>query len=278
MYIQGGITRDTIDLIDRELLNVSGEHIYVVIKTDGGDPNAGYRIIKMIQAKFKKISFVIPAECMSTGTLMALGSDEIFMRKGACLGPLDTRIKHPADGSWISSIDVRDTASTIAGLVDSAAITFNDTTNLVFELGKEAGANVSFEAATRLFCPIADKIDPYHLQASVRSATLGQKYAEELLESRMMSSRKKLASLVSNYLANRYSSHSYAITLDEASSLLALNVSDVVNLDLWEDIHKGYNDSIKSNNRCELIFIKQKVEKNPKKMTKNNKNPDGSKK
>lgn len=256
VYIQGGIFDDTLDETDKILRSSSGDLIYLVLKTDGGDPNAGYRILKLIQAKFDKIVVIIPAECMSTGTLMALGADIIYMRKSACLGPLDTRIRHPSDGSWISSIDVRDTASTIAGLVDSAAITFNETNRVNFSLGKETAGKLAFETASSLFQPIADKIDPYHLQASVRSATLGQEYAEDLLASRMMKTKPNLAKAVSKYLANEYSSHSYAITLDEASNRLALNAVDLAELSIWDEIKKGYNGNVR--NRVELIEIAEK--------------------
>jgi len=244
LTVLGGIYDKELGEVDDKLTNQEGELIYIIIDSFGGDPSCGYRIMRLIQAKYKKIVVVVPGEAYSTATLMALGADEIYMRQSACLGPLDIQIKHPTDGSMISSLEIRDTLNTLAGsLMTYAEDFFESLKGPNVQLGKKDAADLSMRTATELIKPIAEKINPIDLQRSTRSSKIGQKYAESLLVSRMMKNNKALARLVSRYLANNYDSHGYAITLEEASDLLGLNVEDVAKLPEWDRIKDVYRDN-----------------------------------
>lgn len=248
LTIRGGITykQKTLEQVDRLLADTEGELLYLLIESPGGDPAIGYRIMRMLEAKFKRIIAVIPAEAYSTATLMALGTDEIYMRKSACLGPLDIQIEHPTDGSTVSSLEIRDSLTALAGSLTTYAEDFYITLKQDFKLGKKDAADLSMRTATELVKPIAEKLDPIYLQISTRSSMLGQKYAENLLSSRMLKSSPPLARLVSRYLTNNYYYHGYAITLDEASELLALNVKDVADLEQWGKIKPVYEQHKKN--------------------------------
>jgi ClpP class serine protease len=248
LIVRGGIYDNTLENIDLKLADVEGDILYLVIESRGGDPSVGYRIMRLLQAKYKKIISVVPNEAYSTATLMAIGTDEIYMRRSACLGPLDIQIEHPTDGSMISSLEIRDALNTLAGSLVTYSEDFYISAKKNLRLGKKDAAELSLKTATELMKPIAEKIDPIYLQISTRSSKLGQQYAEKLLVSRMMKTRARLARLVASYLANNYDYHGYAITLEEASELLALNVHDVTQLTEWEGVktiyYKHKNDDL----------------------------------
>lgn len=244
LIVRGGIYGAALDSVNEQLSGEKGDQIYLVLDTFGGNPSVGYRIIRLLQAKYKKISAMVPKQAYSTGTLMALGCDEILMHKSACLGPLDTQIPHPTDGSMISSLEIRDTMNTVAGFVQTYSETFADSLqNNGNPLGKKDAWDLAMKTATEMIKPIVEKIDPIQLQSSSRSSRIGQKYAESLLASRMMQGNPKLARLVSQYLANNYDYHAYAIVLEEASGLLALNASDISGCSDWKDVEQLYNVS-----------------------------------
>lgn len=231
---------ETLDIADSLLDDQEGDVIYLLIESGGGDPAIGYRIMRLLGAKYKKIVAVIPGAAYSTATLMTLGADEIYMRKSACLGPLDTQIEHPTDGSMVSSLEIRDSLTGLAGALSSYAEGLFESLTKEMKLNKKDAAEIAMNTASNLLKPVAEKLDPIYLQIGRRSTMLGQKYAEELLTSRMLKSNPQLASLVCKYLTNRYYYHGYAITLNEASELLALNVKDVTELDAWEAIKSIY--------------------------------------
>lgn len=252
---------DTLEKTDSLLKDLEGDVIYLTIESAGGDPTIGYRIIRLIEAKFKKIVAVVPGMAYSTATLMVLGTDEIYMRKSACLGPLDTQIEHPTDGSTVSSLEIRDSLTGLAGFISTYAEGFYETLRNEMNIGKKEAAELSMKTAAELMKPLADKLDPIYLQKASRSTMLGQKYAEELLSSRMLKRNTELAKLVCRFLTNRYYYHGYAIVMDEARELLALNVKDVKELREWGDIQQIYQ-SHKDNSRTGvyLDYIELKVD------------------
>lgn len=243
LVIKGGIYDNILDQVKELVLTKPHNDIlYVAIETLGGAPEIGYRIMRLLDAKYKKIYMIIPNMAMSTGTLMALGSDKIYMFHSSSLGPLDLQIEHPGDGSWISTLDVRDTMNTIISTSMIISQRFYDQNYNKFGLSKAGAAKLANEEGFKIVQPIVDKIDPYHLHKSFRSAEVGAKYGAALLSTRMMKSNVRLAELVSSHLANNYETHNYAITLEEARMLLKLNVDDLSDLAEWEQVQSIYDN------------------------------------
>lgn len=243
LVIKGGIVDQVLDQVKELVLSKQqNDTLYVAIETPGGAPEIGYRVMRLLDAKYKKVFMVVPNRAMSTGTLMALGSDKIYMFHSSSLGPLDLQIEHPTDGSWISTLDVRDTMNTIISTSIVTSRQFYDQNYNQFGLSKTDAAKLANNEGSKLVQPIVDKIDPYHLHKSFRSAEVGSKYASILLSTRMMRTNHGLAQLVSSHLANNYETHNYAITLDEAKNLLNLTVDDLIDLPEWEQIKLVYDN------------------------------------
>jgi hypothetical protein len=70
------------------------DQIYLFIKSDGGDGKASLRIINLLRGHAKKLIVLIPGECSSAATIMALGADEIHMGPLAFLSAVDTSLTH----------------------------------------------------------------------------------------------------------------------------------------------------------------------------------------
>lgn len=252
LLIQDDIMPDTLKFLHQEISKQKSKILYLVIDTLGGVPEIGFRIMKLLDAKFDKIITVVPDKAMSTGTLMALGSDGIFMFHSSSLGPLDLQIEHPTDGSRISTLDVRDTMNTIMSHSEIAAERIYRQNYNGFGLGRVQAAKIAALNAQNLIKPIVDKIDPYHLHKSFRSADVGERYASILLKTRMLKDSPGVANAVSSILANDYATHSYAITLDEAKNRLFLTVNDLSELTQWPVIERYF---VQTKKRVEYISI-----------------------
>ncbi len=220
----------------------SSETLIMAVGTPGGSPMHAYRTMVFLRSIYKKIIFVVFDEAMSAGTLMALGSDSIYLENGACLGPLDLQIPHPTDDSTISTLDVRDTASST---VFEASVVMLKLCNKNLEAGlpKSIAIDASIKMASDLYRPIMDKIDPFHLHESYRNAELSTSYGTNLLLKGMIKDQLEAAK-ISAHLANNYSYHGYAIIKEEAKSLgLKImeqsELSSIIDLDKAKSIYGG---------------------------------------
>lgn len=236
----------------------SSDVLVMVVETPGGSPMHAYRAMIFLRSIYNKIIFIVFDEAMSAGTLMALGSDAIYLEDGACLGPLDLQIPHPTDDSVISTLDVRDTA---LSTVSEASVVMLKICNKNLEAGlpKTIAIDAAIKMATNLYKPIMDKIDPFHLHESYRNAELSTSYGANLLLKGMINDQLE-ATKISTHLANNYSYHGYAIIKQEAKNLglkIVENseLSDVVDLDKT----KGIYDTIPSGN---TVFIPANDRKN----------------
>lgn len=218
----------------------SNKTVFLVLHTGGGDPMYAYRTMKMLNARYNNVYCLVPDMSMSAGTLMALGTVSIGMFTDSCLGPLDLQISHPDpnDDSRISTLDVRDTASSTSFEASRVA------TNILVAglrdgLPRRIAERMATNITSTLYSPIMAKIDPYHMHESVRNAELSIKYGTRLLQMKMVKSRKD-AVAISSALANNYSYHGYAITPDEAKEI-GLSVFDLSRLATWEEIRRVYD-------------------------------------
>ncbi len=248
---EDGIGSTNVEVIEQKLKNQSGDILYLVLHTYGGDVYSAVRIMRIIQSKFTKIKVIIPDFAYSSGTVMSLGSDEINMAVDATLGPLDKPLEHPKDGSDISSLDVTQTLSNIASICSSTAEQiFANLRNphagsdhaVNMKLSKSEAAKLAYSTAAQIVSPIISKIDPFILQRGFREAKIGLFYAIDMLLSRMMVRDYRQALSTSRSLVNDFPSHGYGIFRDEARSTLKLTVNDLELLVEWELLEPTFNE------------------------------------
>ncbi len=225
------------NLLDKHPIS---DGLFLVLDTPGGDQMYAYRTMKYLDNLYKNkpVYVIVPDMAMSAGTLMALGADKIYMFPDSCMGPLDPQKPHPEDDTMISTLDIRDAISTIAAQTAAATrIILQD--NLEVGMPKTLAIKLATDSAVKLFQPITSKIDPYHLNESVRVSELNSMYGARLLMMRMTKENPSKAISISSDLTNNYMFHGYAITLDEALSK-GLAVEDLSNLSEWTQIEKNY--------------------------------------
>ncbi len=230
------INKESLRKVERALENVQGDKLYLVIQTRGGDPFSAVRIMKVIHKKFREVISIVPSHAMSAGTLMALGTNKIYMQAKSMLGPLDLPSEHPNDGSWISALDFRNTITTLAGLSDTIADVRYKFLRNKCGLGKKDAAKEALSTATHFMEPIVKQIDPYHLQKSVRELKIGWWYAYDLLVARMMATNPSQAWDTAKTLVNDFPAHDYGIFSNDARLLLSLAIEDLDTLAEWRVI------------------------------------------
>lgn len=184
-----------------ELLESIGHQkcIHLFLKSSGGNGQASFRIINLIRQYTDKLVVLIPLECASAATMMAIGANEIHMGAMAYLSAVDTSLTHDLspldrDNDRVSvSLDELDR---VIKLWDSHQIK-----------GKEVNPYQS----------LFEHVHPLVIGAVDRAESLSIMLCEEIL-SYHLKDKEKVSSIAST-LNSKYPSHAYPVLLDEAKKI-----------------------------------------------------------
>jgi hypothetical protein len=199
------------------------ETIHLFIKSDGGNGKASLRIVNLIRRYCDRLVALIPLECASAATMIALGADEIWMGPMAYLTAVDTSLTHD-----LSPID-RDN--------DRVSVSLDELKRVVRLWKGDQGDRASSEAADSGMNPyhaLFAYVHPLVIGAVDRADSLSLMLCNELL-SYHIEDRSKVER-ISEVLNSKYPSHGYPILLGEAEriGLKVKPLHDEVNLLLLE--------------------------------------------
>jgi hypothetical protein len=172
--------------------------LYLFIKSFGGNGCASLRIINLLRRYVNKIIALIPLECESAATMLALGANEIHMGALAYLTAVDTSITHrlsPVDKNNVSVSVNQDELGRVVKL-------WNDE--------RQAGESNPLQA-------LYPYVHPLVIGAVDRASSLSIKLCKEILSYHMENAAE--AEQISNRLNSDYPSHTYPITYHEAKRI-----------------------------------------------------------
>jgi hypothetical protein len=209
-----------------ELLRSTGpkDRAYFLIKSDGGDGQSSLRIVHVLRQYARQLIALVPLECASAGTMLALGADEIQMGPLAYLTAIDTSIRHN-----LSPVDPDNRRVSVS----------QDELTRVINLWR-AQSNAS-DAGSNPYGSLYQYIHPLVIGAVDRSSSLSIKLCTEILSYHLADTTK--AERISKHLNSNYPSHGYPITIREAQAV-GLNVKPLkpeVN-DLLLELNELYSE------------------------------------
>lgn len=209
---------DKLERVKAVLGEMTGEHLYIVIRSIGGDAYSAVRIMKHVRTKFRVIDMVIQDYCYSAATLMSLGANSIFVAPEGYIGPIDKPLEHDT-GEQISALDVTQSVSNLYSLVSTnAQQMYKDIrTRSSDRISKRDALQVAWDSAVKLMCPLIEKMDPILLQKAFRDLRIGMLSGLDLLATHEPDFYKRLR--IVQTLVNQYPSHGYAIFREEMQSI-----------------------------------------------------------
>ncbi len=187
-----------------ELLKKIGKQkkAYLFIKSDGGTGTASLRIVHLLRQYVSNLVILVPMQCASAGTMIALGADEIQMGPLAYLSAVDTSLTH------------------VLSPVDNAnrkvSVSLDELSRILAVWNREAKS-----AGDNPYSAIFPHIHPLVIGAVDRASSLSIRLCSEILSYHMKD--PAAAEKISQALNANYPSHSYPITIKEAQRL-GLNV------------------------------------------------------
>lgn len=188
------------------------ENITVILATNGGDADSAYRMARFLKKVYKKFTLYIYGYCKSSGTLFALGADEIVMGSRGEFGPLDVQVFSPDEFMQRSS-----GLSIYQSLESVAQKSFELFEEIFLSIRRRSGGVITTQTASDIACkmaiglysPITSQIDSSRIGELQRFLDIAIHYGI-----RLGASEK-----IVRHLATQYPSHSFVIDRDEASQL-----------------------------------------------------------
>jgi hypothetical protein len=219
VYVYNGPLRGGKDLECIEVIhqNCHRDRALLVLTTNGGDPDAAYKIARYFQERYAFWTVLIGGKCKSAGTLVAVGANELAFTPYGELGPLDIQLsKIDRFDSLQSGLTIQDS---LIALEERALDRYM---SLVKDYIQANNGMLSFASATRaasdlitqLYAPVFSRIDPEEVGARARSMRIAIDYGKRLAVKSQNLKKDTLRTL-----AETYSSHSFVIDQQEAASL-----------------------------------------------------------
>lgn len=174
------------------------EHIYLFIKSDGGNGRASLRIVNLLRQYCDKLTALVPLECASAATMIAIGANEIQMGPMAYLSAVDTSLTHD-----LSPID-RDN--------DRVSVSLDELSRAV-KLWQRENKDEGINPYRYLF----KYVHPLVIGAVDRAESLSIMLCKEILSHHIDQEEKALQ--IATILNSKYPSHGYPILLKEAQSI-----------------------------------------------------------
>jgi hypothetical protein len=191
--------------------------IDVWLESPGGDAHVAYKLALMLRAAATKIRVVVPDFAKSAATLLAIAGDEIYMAPGAELGPLDGQM--PDEGSLVGSISALNIAKAADDVArDAVELAMRGGVKLIAVTGLKR--EQTLEAMLRFVAtfsePLVRQLDPRLIHDAKQTLRVTKLYAERLLANTLPRSK---AADVASHLVEKYPSHDFVISYDEAVNL-----------------------------------------------------------
>lgn len=197
------------------------ESCVLLLTTYGGDPNAGYRLARILQKSYEQFIVYVYGYCKSAGTLIALGANHIRMSDRGELGPLDVQVAK--DDDLFSGSSVLDLWQSLYAVQAHAFNIFEEflmgiLTSSGGRITTRTASEVAEKAAVGLLSPIVAQIDPIRLGGFARLRKMSREYCTRLMRNRNVPSRD-LPGIIDRFVES-YPDHGFVIDCDEAKKYL----------------------------------------------------------
>lgn len=198
MSYAGSLCQNDVNVFS-EILKTLGncERLFIFIKSGGGNGSASLRMVNLLRSHCEKITALVPLNCESAATMLALGADEIHMGPMAYLTPVDTKVYHD-----LLPIDNDN---------DRVRIGTNELERILQHWKLDEGENNSaYEQIYKYLHPLA-------IAAVQRAGSLSNMLCNEIMSYHIDDETKRKT--ISHTLNADYPSHSYPIVLKEAQRI-----------------------------------------------------------
>lgn len=220
--------------IGKDVVDIFGDHleaigkvkkITLILYTLGGDTMATWNIVNLLKEYCDQLDIIVPRKARSSGTIMCLGANKIYMTRQSTLGPIDPSLNNPL----CPKININGNNIPLPTSVESVKGYFDLARN---ELGIKSETEL-----IKPFIKISENLHPLLLGDVYRTKSQIKMIAQKLLDGQLTD--KKIKKQIVNFLCSDSGSHDYSINYTEAKKL-GLNV-ELVSSEMNTLINEWYN-------------------------------------
>lgn len=172
--------------------------LYFCIKSDGGSSIAALKIVSILRTHCDELIVLIPSNCASAATMIALGANKIMMSPLGYLTSVDTSLTHELSPRTRTN--------------DLVSVSMNEL-DRVIKLWKDNEKSIDENPYNTLY----EYIHPLVFGAVDRATSLSLKICSEILQYHYQDEKK--IKLISEKLNSAYPTHDYPILLREAKEI-----------------------------------------------------------
>lgn len=203
--------------------------ISVIIETPGGIVHIVEKMVTLIRRFYDHVTFIIPNEAMSAGTVFVLSGDEILMTYHSYLGPVDPQVYEedrkalvPAL-SYLSQFEILNEKARNEEITDAELVLIeNIDPGKLHQYGQERELTVEL-------------IETWLCQYKFKNWTHSKSTNKPVSDRHKQETAKEIARKLSNN--ELWHSHSRGIDLETLGSKVKLKVQDYSNnTDLYEEV------------------------------------------
>ncbi|MCO7214134.1 hypothetical protein [Halomonas sp. OfavH-34-E] len=214
--------RKLIEVIDQVPAQHKKSTAILWLTTWGGSPDAAYTMARAFQRSYDNFYVLVTSYCKSSGTLICLGAEKLFMTATAELGPLDIQVANNEElGERLSGLNPSEALNAIGQqsleLLRSHFLEFRFNGGLSTRQALEVATNLTGQ----LMSPITGQLDIMKYGEFIRAMRIAREYGDRLSKHHGGDNLKPHAV---QKLTNGYPSHGFAIDKEEAENQLFSSV------------------------------------------------------
>lgn len=212
------VERRTQESLEAELAcRPAAEKLNLILVSEGGDPNAAYKIARTLQQTYEHYTCYVPAYSKSAATILVIGASELVLSDSGELGPIDVQLRKQ---DTLAEHESGLTVLTALGVLHEKAFDAWEHFFLAMEqrsgggIALKTAAHIAAELTTGLFGPVYGQINPFQLGQAARAMLIGNEYGK-----RLNSQAKNLRPGALDQLVSGYPDHGFVIDRIEANRL-----------------------------------------------------------
>ena len=192
-------------------------NVFCVLFSEGGDPDAAYKISRSLQSMYQKFVCALPGYSKSAATIVLIGAHELVIGDDGEMGPLDVQLsKKDTLQDYESGLTV---LNALTALHEKAYLAWEYFFFQIEDSSKgsitvKTASHAASELTTGLFAPVYGQIDPLQIGEATRAMAIGNEYGQRLNKNSQNLKGSALEKLVSGY-----PDHGFVIDRTEAKSL-----------------------------------------------------------
>lgn len=194
------------------------ESALVLLETTGGLIDVAERIAIILRHHFKKVSFLVPGEAMSAGTILVMSGDSILMDYASMLGPIDPQIQ-AASGNWVPALGYLEQYERLVQKAEEGLITSAELSYMIENF--DPAELYSFEQERELSIALLEEwLAKYKFKYWKSTETRKEKVTAQMRRDRAAEIARKLNE------TDRWHSHSRGIPIEVLRRDLKLLIDD----------------------------------------------------